>query len=275
MELIPAKRRLWGFIDRLTLTRISIAVLVLTFGSAAIYWSLSVYSSSSYLVENGARNTSPWSALYFSIMTETTAGAGDLVPLGWSRAIASLQVLTGLILAGLAVAKLASLQGKRMRATAHKATGTWIEPYRMPDGQILVSLSFIYEADGEIHYDGQNFDEHGNSLGFFTSRLLESAANVLTFRYSNRDSGAPYFGEGLTTHMFIVDQGSGLWNRHHCNCHDWRSDFKIKYQGYRASGEESAIISGPDEVPRCQLVTGYCDRLRQAGPSPPGHENVA
>lgn len=268
MNFAVAKRHLWAFVDRLTLTRISAAVVALTLGSAGLYWLLSLYSSASYLAERGERTYSAWNALYFSIMTETTAGAADLVPLGWARAVASAQVLIGLILAGLAVAKLTSLHGKHVRAAVHKAAGVWIEPYEMPDGQFLVSFSVIYESDGELRYDGENLDEQGRLVGFFEGHLFESSPNILRFRYSNQDRCGDFFGEGITTHRFMSDARSGTCNRHQGNCRDWEKGIDILIQGYRATKEECAIINGTDPLARNKLVKAYVDRLRQPQPAP-------
>jgi hypothetical protein len=49
-----------------------------------------------------------WSCLYFSIVTFTSLGFGDLRPVGYGRMLASLEVIVGLTVFGLAVAKLSS-----------------------------------------------------------------------------------------------------------------------------------------------------------------------
>ena len=47
-------------------------------------------------------------SLYFSIITFSTVGYGDLAPVGWGRLIATIEVLTGVLLTSLFIGKIAS-----------------------------------------------------------------------------------------------------------------------------------------------------------------------
>ena len=50
-----------------------------------------------------------WQALYFSIVTWTTLGYGDIVPLGWARALAASEALVGYLIMGVLVAALVTM----------------------------------------------------------------------------------------------------------------------------------------------------------------------
>jgi len=49
-----------------------------------------------------------WECLYFSVITFTTVGYGDLTPLGWGRMVVALEVVSGLCLTAAFIGKIAS-----------------------------------------------------------------------------------------------------------------------------------------------------------------------
>lgn len=49
-----------------------------------------------------------WECLYFSVITFTTLGYGDLTPIGWGRLVAALEVMSGLALTAAFIGKIAS-----------------------------------------------------------------------------------------------------------------------------------------------------------------------
>ena len=55
-----------------------------------------------------ATQITPWTSIYFSVVTVSTLGYGDIVPQGLSKAIACLEVIFGLTMMGIIVAKLTS-----------------------------------------------------------------------------------------------------------------------------------------------------------------------
>lgn len=264
------RSRFWRFVDQLTLTKIGLAAAGLTLLPAAVYWLLSTYSESSYLAQSGVPDRSILDALYFSFVTAATLGSEDITPHGWARLVVCLQVTGGLILAGIGIAKLTSMQGRHMRALIHNAKGVWIEPCCLPDGKVLVSLSDFREEDGEFCYDGENFDGNGCPMGFFSSQFIGSSQMILKFKYSNHDSCTDYFGDGITSHRFIPDLASGVWNRHHATCQDFVKGFSIQFEGYRATPEEVAIIRGSDLAARKKLIRSYVSRARRSVPATGG-----
>ena len=58
-------------------------------------------------------------ALYFSIITFTTVGYGDLAPVGWGRLVAALDALSGLAIVALLIGKLASERQYSMLLLLH------------------------------------------------------------------------------------------------------------------------------------------------------------
>lgn len=77
-------------------------------------------------------------AMYFSVVTQATLGYGDYRPLGWSRLVASVQVLLGLVLAGIIVSKLTSAPMARFRRHARIVCGTWVDVVHTGTHTLLV-----------------------------------------------------------------------------------------------------------------------------------------
>src|SRR3989338_7215616 len=82
-----------------------------TFGFAIFYWLMA-----HYMPEHGptiiAHSTSSWEAfgnsLYFSIITATSTGYGDIVPIGFSKFLASIQSIISLSTFAILITKLVS-----------------------------------------------------------------------------------------------------------------------------------------------------------------------
>jgi Ion channel len=245
----------WAFVDRVTVGNLLFAFTCLTLIPALGYLALSnLYPDHHGLVNSDKGPIGVWDAIYFSIITETTLGYGDIRPIGWSRLISSVQVLLGLLLGGISVAKLTSSEGRELRQIANMTGGDWIEPFRMPNGTLLISLSRFYLGVDGLKYDGENFDSSGAPLGFFEGNLIAADGSVLKFRYSTRNSSTAFFTEGNTSHRFIAGENGELWVRHHATARDFGSKVDINYEGFRASVQECQIIHGNDLNARRLLV---------------------
>ncbi len=99
-------RRLLDAIEEIKLRYLLLGAI-----SSVVFFSLLYFVGSSY--GSGLRQgkdpvTDFGSCLYFSVVTFTSLGFGDLVPVGYGRLFASLEVAVGLTLFGLAVARLSS-----------------------------------------------------------------------------------------------------------------------------------------------------------------------
>jgi hypothetical protein len=86
-------------IESLSFKWIGAIILVVIFASAALFANFN-------LSEPGQLNC--WDAVYFSIITMTSLGYGDIHPIGFGRFIASVEVLSGIILVAVFVGKVAS-----------------------------------------------------------------------------------------------------------------------------------------------------------------------
>ncbi len=233
-----------------------LAVVAVTAGYAGIYLLLSPQEASQHgLREIGGGEISVADALYFSLVTETTLGYGDIRPTGLSRALAGSQVLLGLVIAGIAVAKITSLPGRELRAAARKAVGDWTEISWLSDGKMMVTFSTIAYADNSLSYSGENYFESGKPAGFFQSELIDIKGNRLRFHYSNRDSHTDYFVEGISSLRFLADgDDDEVWMRCLGTTHDFGNMETGTFQAIRASPEERQVIHGVDDGARLALI---------------------
>lgn len=92
------------FIDGLTYKKIAICVIFFIVTSAGYFW---VAAGGPNGLDKKAGD-SFLECLYFSIITFTTVGYGDLTPIGWGRLIAGVEVMGGLCLTALLIGKIAS-----------------------------------------------------------------------------------------------------------------------------------------------------------------------
>lgn len=248
------------FIDKLNFVHLIGIFIGLTTFFAIGYWVLSnepALNNGLVLPSDDGNQVSFIDALYFSIVTETTLGCGDIRPTGYSRVLACSQVLLGLVLAGVIVAKITSMQGRSLRIIAYNSCGDWIEYLRVKDGRIMITLSVISLQGNVLRYDGDNYWENGEPAGFFNSELMGMTGSSLRFLYSNRDSETEHFVEGICTVQFRGPSGRVAWTRLTGTAHDFGTKETSTWQGVRAHKDESEIIHSTSQIERIELIKKY------------------
>jgi ion channel len=97
--------------------------LAIVVACGCVYWALALALPSSLLlsgggsIDTGARGL--LSALYFSAVTATSVGYGDIVPTGFARAVAIAESMAGLILFGCVVSKFVSRRQEQLIDDIH------------------------------------------------------------------------------------------------------------------------------------------------------------
>jgi len=125
-RLTPRRSLSSRFVDALAdrsvgaLFRLWIGIVLLC---AVVYWLLAwsprdALMSSSGAVETGLRGLLP--ALYFSAVTATSVGYGDIVPTGAARAIAIFESIAGLVLFGCVISKFVSRRQEQLIGEIHR-----------------------------------------------------------------------------------------------------------------------------------------------------------
>jgi len=98
-------------VDRLSTAKLFAIWLTLIIGCGSVYW-LAGFTGHRALIERGRTLGTGlgafWTAIYFSFVTATSVGYGDVLPLGPMRILAVGEAVSGLLLFGLLIAKFVS-----------------------------------------------------------------------------------------------------------------------------------------------------------------------
>ncbi len=195
------KHSFYKFIDRVSFRILAAIFFVTIAGSACLYWLLSSQGSPSAVVRtiggSDAGDLSFLDSLYFSVVTFSSLGYGDLSPKGASRMIANVEVLIGVMLVGLSVAKLASELPAGVRKLNRRVSGIWIERVLITKDEqdeggastveeVFGFLSIGLTDDGmSLRFGGNNYDRQGGFKGSFDGRLIQPDWPTLRFYYNN------------------------------------------------------------------------------------------
>jgi hypothetical protein len=100
------------WVERVSVLQLLVGINVLLVVFAAVYWSLSGPGSTNGLIEtyDPEGRVAFLDALYFSVVSLSSLGYGDIRPLGFSRFLAGAEVIIGLSFFGIMVAKISSVR---------------------------------------------------------------------------------------------------------------------------------------------------------------------
>ena len=116
---------LLDLVDRLSTARLSAIWLALVIACGAAYWLIDL-SGGAGLVEAGARVSTNLggllTAIYFSFITATSVGYGDVLPVGATRILAVAEAVAGLLIFGLLIAKFVSYRQDMLVREIHSVT---------------------------------------------------------------------------------------------------------------------------------------------------------
>jgi hypothetical protein len=180
--------------------------------------------------------------LYFSIVTQSTIGYGDLQPRGLSRVFACLQAGVGIIAAGLLIAKITTASISRYNLLRKEACDDWVDIVRQLDGRIEVGILHLNWRDGGLEFTGHNYNPQGVLVDSFHSHLLEDDwPRSLTFRYTSHDTG-PDYAEGYLTVWMHAPKG-GRPTAFSATVRDTiKPDIKPVIRGWRVEPDERELL---------------------------------
>jgi hypothetical protein len=116
---------MFDLVERLSIGRLFIVWLALILVCGVLYW-LSALVGYPGLTEAGKSVTGDidgvWTAIYFSFVTATSVGYGDVLPVGAARILAVAEAVGGLLIFGLLVAKFVSYRQDMLVRQIHTVT---------------------------------------------------------------------------------------------------------------------------------------------------------
>jgi hypothetical protein len=164
-------------IDRINFWHIFLAwtVLVVTFG--LIYFFFASQHGSLRYTSNGARVANVWDTVYFSFVSATTTGFGDIVPTGAFKVIAVIEVVMGLILLAAVTSKLVSLkQDAIMSEIYHLSLRERINRFR---DNLLLYRQHLSDMMAKVE-DGSIRTREVNEMYHFISQFDDTLREVMT-----------------------------------------------------------------------------------------------
>ena len=104
--------RLLYLFEKLTIKRLIVSFFLTVLAFSFIYYGLSKIQNGIILTFASTKSPTFFDCIYFSVITISSLGYGDMRPIGVSRVFASLQVLIGLAYLGLIIARLSSAHNR-------------------------------------------------------------------------------------------------------------------------------------------------------------------
>ena len=206
-------------VNRASWGHVALVCVGFTLAFAALYFGFHLDNSANGLkIANGAEKVSFWTCLYFSVLTESTLGYGDVSPVGVSRLIVCVQVMLGLVLAGIIVAKVLASSVSEAARLNRMVEGDWVDFARSSPVMGIVRLQ-MHRGRG-LRWEGRDFSLEGRCLGSYQSDLLLIDGNAATFRYSNTNSKTEYFTDGIATLVFF-DESLGRFGSYAMTAKDF------------------------------------------------------
>lgn len=189
------RERVINLINALTIRQwVSLWFTMILF-CASMYWlgSLTPWPG---LAQDGNPVRSDWyslaDCLYFSFVTATTVGYGDIVPRSiWARALASTEAMGGMLLVGAVISRLLSAQQEKLLQDTHDLA------FNERLGRMQTSLHLLIPEFQELetlHLDGK-FERSKIELRLFSGatmlvRDLKIVNELLAGRSGTADQGA-------------------------------------------------------------------------------------
>jgi len=125
---IRLSRHDWGarivdLVERVSTQQLFLFYLVMVVACGTVFWA-ATWTSWTGLSGTSGRVSPTWTgfltSIYFSFVTATSVGYGDVVPIGPVRAIAIAEGIAGLLLFGIVVSKFVSRRQEQLTAEIHR-----------------------------------------------------------------------------------------------------------------------------------------------------------
>ena len=100
-------------IDKISFEHLSVMFFGIIIGFGILYFSLTIYLPDHGIVSN-SKQINLLNSIYFSMVTITSLGYGDIIPIGFSQMLAVTEVIFGLFIFGLILSKIVSVRQQKI-----------------------------------------------------------------------------------------------------------------------------------------------------------------
>lgn len=186
-------RRVLRIINEIPLFWMVAALATVIVGFAAIYWGLGHLGAG--LLEftyDTNRSMTFGDALYFSLVTVSSLGYGDIRPIGWTRMFVGAEVIMGLAFFGVLVAKISSVKQDHILRQMYYAE--LIETRLNKYTESLDEYRKLYRITSNMLLDGEidpeltttfSSEVEETTLFYQVSALLNELTKMIEFEISN------------------------------------------------------------------------------------------
>ncbi len=186
-------RRVLRIINEIPLFWMVTALAAVILGFATIYWGLGHLGGGllEFTYETN-RSMTFGDALYFSLVTVSSLGYGDIRPIGWTRMFVGAEVIMGLAFFGILVAKISSVKQDHILRQMYYAE--LIETRLNKYTESLDEFRKLYRITSNMLLDGEidpeltttfSSDVEETTLFYQVSALLNELTKMIEFEISN------------------------------------------------------------------------------------------
>jgi hypothetical protein len=216
-----------------------IAAITVVFGAA--YHFLTFHMPGNGLKAALGEEISIQTCVYFSIVTESTLGDGNITPHGIARAIVSIQVLVGLMIAGVLVAKIVSAPSGAAARILAMAEGDWVDCV-VPEAsdRRYLGRTWIQGERNGLSFQGMDHLDDGTPADTFVAHSLALGNNKVRFTYQSFDQTKSKLSSGVTTLTFSADKNNRRYNKYSIT---FRDSTGVIYSGMGMRLSETGLES--------------------------------
>jgi len=132
-------------------------------------------------------------ALYTSVATMFSLGYSDVYPIGGLKLFAAIQVVGGVVIAGLAIAAIVALPANHTRLAIRACEGHWVACVDLPNGRRFYSFESMFSDGRSLQQNGRNYDPNGNMHNTqYSGTLITNLFPTIMSIYENDHHSTDY-----------------------------------------------------------------------------------
>lgn len=234
----PIKPKLATWLETLTVRTVVALAVIWVVLFAAIFTVIPKVTTAGELRSNSGGDVSGFPiALYVSLATAVSLGYSDVYPSGVLRLFAGIEVLGGLVLAGLTVNALISQPSRQTRRARRACEGWWVECVDIPRRPRFFSFAYMTTDGDVIKMIGFNHDPGGgmDQTNYAAQQVIETFFPMMLLFYQN-DKKSEDYTEGWYEFTLQKD-GSGNYRSYLGWCFDAKHGRRDSIVGRKVTDE--------------------------------------